>query len=188
MQVLLLHCVAPPSSSIVRPALQRCKVCLSATSAPSYLLPTHSKLSTSMRAWPARDRITLARSRGLQPSNAFLKRNRASGRILGDFGRDRSRFRPLALTGEIQVLLAAFTAAVSASLAALSLQRLAQRLHLSLGCYHSKFGAAPVDSASKKLGRADWCSGAKRAIQAPPRPNALLIQQRHTPGPCRGSV
>ena len=63
MQVLLLHCVAPPSSSIVRPALQRCKVCLSATSAPSYLLPTHSKLSTSMRAWPARDRITLARSR-----------------------------------------------------------------------------------------------------------------------------
>ena len=93
MQVLLLHCVAPPSSSIVRPALQRCKVCLSATSAPSYLLPTHSKLSTSMRAWPARDRITLARSRGLQPSNAFLKQNRASGRILGDFGRDRSRFR-----------------------------------------------------------------------------------------------
>ena len=65
---------------------------------------------------------------------------------------------------------------------------LAQRLHLSLGCYHSKFGAAPVDSASKKLGRADWCSGSKRAIQASPRPNALLIQQRHTPGPCRGSV
>ena len=51
-----------------------------------------------------------------------------------------------------------------------------------------QFGAAPVDSASKKLGRADWCSGSKRAIQAPPRPNALLIQQRHTLGPCRGSV
>ena len=55
-------------------------------------------------------------------------------------------------------------------------------------CVRQQLRAAPADSASKKLGRADWCSGAKRAIQAPSRPNALLIQQRHTPGPSHGSV
>ena len=65
---------------------------------------------------------------------------------------------------------------------------LAQRLQAPLSCVRQQLRDAPVDSASKKLGRADWCSGAKRAIQAPPRPNALLIQQRHTPGPCHGSV
>ena len=79
-------------------------------------------------------------------------------------------------------------AAVSASWTAPTAARLAQRLQAPLSCVRQQLRAAPVDSASKKLGRADWCSGAKRAIQAPPRPNALLIQQRHTPGPCRGSV